>query len=309
MPIYYDHENTGRPATVSARLEDGDLDVGLIGPGNTDDKYTSKYKALELGPQFRFGHGLSFTSFTYGDLELSTPDVALTALRDGRTVRVEIPLNNTGGRPGDEVTMVFIRDRVASLAQPVRRLRRFSRTSWAPARRSGCHLNWAGTTSDSGTPVGTMWWNPAHSRFTSAEASIPPDSESCGSLPDKGTSPGQRHRLVGSFRTAKPTNAPTQRPINRPVNGLSAAAAPTEKPMAAPRSSPIAQGFVPHSLRLASIGRTARAKRKVPTSSWATRMIDVLWRGRSTPARAGEFLGAWRADEEVRLCDRFNRND
>ncbi|MEN8585071.1 glycoside hydrolase family 3 N-terminal domain-containing protein [Burkholderia sp. RS01] len=129
VPIYYDHENTGRPATVSARLEEGDVDVALMGPGNTDDRYTSKYLDLPLGPQFAFGHGLSYTSFGYGPLRVETGELPLAALRDGRTFRVEIPLTNTGDRSGDEVTLVFIRDRVASLAQPLRRLRAFARTS------------------------------------------------------------------------------------------------------------------------------------------------------------------------------------
>lgn len=129
VPIYYDHENTGRPATVSARIEEADMDVALMGPGNTDDRFTSKYRDLALGPQFTFGHGLSYTSFRYGELWVEAKDLALEALRDGQVFRIKIPLFNTGDCFGDEVTLVFIRDRVASLAQPVRRLRAFTRTS------------------------------------------------------------------------------------------------------------------------------------------------------------------------------------
>jgi beta-glucosidase len=129
VPIYYDHENTGRPATVSARVDEGDVDVALMGPGNTDDRYTSKYRDLPLGPQFAFGHGLSYTSFGYGPLRVEAGELTLDALRLGETFHFEIPLSNTGDRSGDEVTLVFIRDRVASLAQPVRRLRAFTRTS------------------------------------------------------------------------------------------------------------------------------------------------------------------------------------
>lgn len=129
VPIYYDHENTGRPAKAAGSLDGGGIDVGLMGPGNTDDHYTSKYKDLELGPQFTFGHGLSYTTFHYGALRLLTSQVSVEALRTGQTVSLEILLTNTGERSGDEVTTVFIKDRVASLAQPVRRLRAFTRTS------------------------------------------------------------------------------------------------------------------------------------------------------------------------------------
>ncbi|AUZ33070.1 glycosyl hydrolase [Arthrobacter sp. PGP41] len=129
VPIYYDHENTGRPATSSARLEEADVDVALKGPGNTDDRYTSKYRDLPLGPQFAFGHGLSYTSFSYGQLQVETKELALDVLREGQVFRLVIPLSNTGERAGDEVTLLFIRDRVASLAQPVRRLRAFTRTT------------------------------------------------------------------------------------------------------------------------------------------------------------------------------------
>jgi beta-glucosidase len=131
VPIHYDHENTGRPATVPARLDEDVVDVALMGPGNTDDRYTSKYRDLPLGPQFSFGHGLSYTTFGYGQLRFKDEELALDELREGRKFRLEIPLSNTGDRSGDEVTLVFIRDRVASLAQPVRRLRAFARTSVA----------------------------------------------------------------------------------------------------------------------------------------------------------------------------------
>ncbi|TAP45159.1 glycosyl hydrolase [Arthrobacter sp. S39] len=129
VPIHYDHENTGRPATVSARMDEDVVDVALMGPGNTDDRYTSKYRDLPLGPQFAFGHGLSYTSFGYGQIQVEKEELALEDLREGRVFRLDIALSNTGDRSGDEVTLLFIRDRVASLAQPVRRLRAFSRTT------------------------------------------------------------------------------------------------------------------------------------------------------------------------------------
>lgn len=134
VPIYYDHENTGRPASISATLDEGDIDVGLMGPDNLGDVFTSKYKDLPLGPQFSFGHGLSYTTFSYGQLQLATDELPLEALHSGNKVSLKIQLTNTGNRTGDEVTLLFIHDRTASLAQPVRRLRAFTRTSLDPGQ-------------------------------------------------------------------------------------------------------------------------------------------------------------------------------
>ena len=135
VPIYYAHENTGRPARSAAVLGEERRDVGLHGPDNTDDRYTSKYLDLELGPEFTFGHGLSYTTFEYGPVELEPGTISLDELSAGATVSVRVRLTNTGGRDGDEVAQLFLRDVVASLAQPVRRLRGFTRTTLA-ARES-----------------------------------------------------------------------------------------------------------------------------------------------------------------------------
>ncbi|MEU7791368.1 glycoside hydrolase family 3 N-terminal domain-containing protein [Amycolatopsis sp. NPDC049159] len=108
IPIYYNHENTGRPAD----------------PAN---KYTSKYLDLESGPLYEFGHGLSYTTFRIDGLRLS--DTRLPA-RGGR-IQVSVRVANTGSRAGDEVVQLYLRDPVASIVQPVRRLRGFQRVTLA----------------------------------------------------------------------------------------------------------------------------------------------------------------------------------
>ena len=63
IPIYYAHENTGRPATVRGEMTLRTVDVALEGPANVQEKFTSKYLDLDLGPQFAFGHGSGYAAF------------------------------------------------------------------------------------------------------------------------------------------------------------------------------------------------------------------------------------------------------
>jgi len=107
VPIYYAHENTGRP------------------PG--EDKWTSKYLDVPVTPLYPFGHGLSYTTFAYQRLRV---DRAVIGPRDTLTITVDV--TNTGSRAGDEVTQLYVRDEIASVAQPVRVLRGFQRIHLAP---------------------------------------------------------------------------------------------------------------------------------------------------------------------------------
>ncbi|MEU8827423.1 beta-glucosidase BglX [Streptomyces sp. NPDC048636] len=110
IPVYYNHENTGRPY-------------------DPDNKYTSKYLDLPNGPQFAFGYGLSYTTFDIGEPRLSVRRIAADALRAGDTVDVAVAVRNTGRRTGDEVVQLYLRDPVASIVQPVRRLCGFRRVT------------------------------------------------------------------------------------------------------------------------------------------------------------------------------------
>jgi beta-glucosidase len=113
IPVYYNHENTGRPY-------------------NPDDFFTSKYLDLAHGPRFVFGHGLSYTTFEVGAPKLGRSQISADALRKGDTVQVSVPVRNTGKRAGDEVVQVYLHDPVASIVQPVRRLRGFKRVTLKP---------------------------------------------------------------------------------------------------------------------------------------------------------------------------------
>ncbi len=109
VPIYYNHEPTGRPCDVT-------------------QKYNSRYRDLRTcDPLYSFGFGLSYTTFSITDLALDRTKVD----RDGR-VKATVKVTNTGKRTGDEVVQLYLHDPVASLSQPVRRLRGFERVTLKP---------------------------------------------------------------------------------------------------------------------------------------------------------------------------------
>jgi beta-glucosidase len=81
-------------------------------------------------PEWEFGFGLSYTTFTYSDLRI---DRASVGLRD--TVLVSVAVANTGARAGREVVQLYSRDLYASIDPATRRLRDFQKISLAPAER------------------------------------------------------------------------------------------------------------------------------------------------------------------------------
>ena len=78
-------------------------------------------------PVFPFGHGLSYTTFSYANLKLS-PD----AVPNGQPVTVTVDVSNTGSRAGTEVAELYIRDRVSSVTRPVMELKDFARVTLQP---------------------------------------------------------------------------------------------------------------------------------------------------------------------------------
>jgi len=83
--------------------------------------------SVDPTPLFAFGHGLSYTTFEYSDLALSSDEIAT----DG-TVAVSCTVRNTGQLAGAEVVQFYLGDPVASVVRPVRWLAGFARTELAP---------------------------------------------------------------------------------------------------------------------------------------------------------------------------------
>ena len=81
-------------------------------------------------PEWPFGHGLSYTKFAYDALHLSRDSVQASD-----TITVTVRVTNSGSRAGKEVVQLYVRDRVASVDPPVRRLRDFAKIDLAPGER------------------------------------------------------------------------------------------------------------------------------------------------------------------------------
>ncbi len=129
IPVHHDALRTGRPARSGGSLAARTWDVGLQGPNNTDDTYTSKYLDLELGPRFPFGHGLTYTAFALEEVAVDRVAISVDELASGARITVRARVRNTGGRAGDDVVFLHLADPVASIARPVQRLVGFRRVS------------------------------------------------------------------------------------------------------------------------------------------------------------------------------------
>jgi len=115
IPIYYNHKRTGRPYVDGER-------GGLL-------RFKSFYLDELNAPLFPFGYGLSYTTFEYGKISLS--DTLLQG--DNAILEAKIQIKNTGKYAGEETVQLYLNDPVASVAQPVKELKRFHKVFLQPA--------------------------------------------------------------------------------------------------------------------------------------------------------------------------------
>jgi beta-glucosidase len=100
-------------------------------PGFSDYSMKNRtYRYYTGEPLWPFGHGLSYTSFTYGNLKVSTEK-----LEAGKPVVVTVDVENTGKVAGDEVVQLYVTDDKASVPVPLRSLAGFQRVSLRPGDR------------------------------------------------------------------------------------------------------------------------------------------------------------------------------
>jgi beta-glucosidase len=132
-PLFYNQLPTGRPAD----------EVDLTHPPTGEDKYLSRYIDETNAPLFPFGHGLSYTTFTYGKVTLSQAQITVDALthpKKGRffspprDIRVSVEVKNTGPVPGLEIAQLYIRNTGGSVEEPLRELKGFQRIALDPGQ-------------------------------------------------------------------------------------------------------------------------------------------------------------------------------
>ena len=85
------------------------------------------YEAKEVKPMFAFGHGLSYTTFEYGQPVASSKTM-------GKTLKVKVPVTNTGKVAGAEVVQLYIHDVEASVDRPVKELKGFDKVYLEPGQ-------------------------------------------------------------------------------------------------------------------------------------------------------------------------------
>ncbi|MBR3452221.1 MAG: beta-glucosidase BglX [Muribaculaceae bacterium] len=109
VPVYYNHLNTGRPNP------------------KWFTKFTSNYLDVPNEPLFPFGYGLSYTTFNYSPMTLSSNSMSASG-----SIQASVTVTNTGSREGAEVVQLYIRDLVGSIARPVQELKGFERINLKP---------------------------------------------------------------------------------------------------------------------------------------------------------------------------------
>ena len=109
IPIYYNHLNTGRPNP------------------QWFTKFTTNYLDVPNDPLFPFGYGLSYTTFEYSPMTLSSNTMTANG-----SIQATVTVTNTGSCEGSEVVQLYIRDMVGSIARPVQELKGFERINLKP---------------------------------------------------------------------------------------------------------------------------------------------------------------------------------
>ncbi|MDR3062176.1 MAG: beta-glucosidase BglX [Dysgonamonadaceae bacterium] len=111
IPIFYNHKNTGRP----------------LAEGKWFQKFRSNYLDVSNEPLYPFGYGLSYTTFNYGAIRLSSD-----SFNANGELTASVVVTNTGERAGKEIIQLYIRDLVGSITRPVKELKGFEKISLEP---------------------------------------------------------------------------------------------------------------------------------------------------------------------------------
>jgi beta-glucosidase len=127
IPIYYNHSNTGRPADPKTFVQ---IDSIPVEAWQSSLGNNSHYLDAGYAPQYPFGHGLSYTNFSYQNIH-----VEKSSLKMGDSLIVTAEISNVGSIKGVETVQLYVRDMVASLVRPVKELKGFSQIELLPGQK------------------------------------------------------------------------------------------------------------------------------------------------------------------------------
>ncbi|MGM7702752.1 beta-glucosidase BglX [Pseudalkalibacillus sp. Hm43] len=111
VPVYYNCYNTGRPQVAP----------------DSKGRFVSQYLDIPNEPLFPFGYGLSYTTFEYGKVSLSSDVV-----QPGQPIEVSVEVTNTGKIAGEEVAQLYVRDITGEVVRPLKELKGFQKVMIEP---------------------------------------------------------------------------------------------------------------------------------------------------------------------------------
>jgi beta-glucosidase len=120
IPLFYNHKNTGRP----------------LPDGRWFQKFLTNYLDVSNDPVYPFGYGLSYTTFTYSDIKIST-----LSPRGNQPVTASVTVTNSGNFTGKEVVQLYIRDMVGTVTRPVKELKGFQKIELKPGESKTVSFN------------------------------------------------------------------------------------------------------------------------------------------------------------------------
>jgi len=132
-PLYYNQLPTGRPIQHADPAH----------PGYVEMKYVSRYLDVPNDALFPFGHGLTYSTFGYSDVSLSTQSMSAASLmrnQKSQPIIATSTVTNTGKRRATEIVQCYVNIRGGSTEQPVRNLKGFARITLDPGQSQAVHF-------------------------------------------------------------------------------------------------------------------------------------------------------------------------
>jgi beta-glucosidase len=128
LPMTFPKSLKDSPAHAIGEYPGTDLTINYNEGIFVGYRYHDSYK---VAPEFAFGHGLSYTTFDYSDLEI---------IQDGNTAKVKLKITNRGSVAGKEVVQLYVKDEESTLERPEKELKAFQKLMVNPGETKSVEL-------------------------------------------------------------------------------------------------------------------------------------------------------------------------